>query len=329
MRQAKNNDFLDELQELALGSRLKRLSDRMMSDAAAVYKQLGFDLQPKWFTLLALLYRKKEVSVVQAAQYLGLSQPAISQFASQLVKKGIISSNASSEDARRRFLTLTPKGTRLTKEMQPLWQAVESAAQELCREAENDFYNSIKKCEAALNRKSLLERSLAFYHAQTTEIEFIDYRPALRHYFKEINEQWITKMFTLEAGDRSTLDHPEAQIINRGGRIWFAKHKTLGIIGTCALLKKDGNNFELTKMGVMENARGLKVGERLLKHILQEVDFMKLDTLFLLTNKLCEAAIHLYEKNGFVHSKEIMTTYGSLYKRCNVAMLYVNAARDK
>lgn len=323
MKQTENNDFLDELQELALGSRLKRLSDRMMSDASAVYKELGFDLQPKWFTLLALLHRKKEITVVQAAQHLGLSQPAISQFSSQLVNRGIISSETSSEDARRRVLKLTSKGSKLTQEMQPLWQAVESAAKELCHEAENDFYTSIKKCEEALNRKSLLERSLAFYHAQTDELEFLEYSPALRHHFKEINEQWITRMFTLEAGDRSTLDHPDEKIINRGGKIWFAKHKTLGIVGTGALLKKDANNFELTKMGVLENARGLKVGERLLQHMLQETKSMKIDMLFLLTNKLCEAAIHLYEKNGFVHDEKIMDAYGSLYERCNVAMLYI------
>ena len=47
------------------------------------------------------------------------------------------------------------------------------------------------------------------------------------------------------------------------------------------------------------------------------------NTLFLLTNKDCEAAIHLYEKNGFTHCADIMDKYGSAYERCNVAMRYI------
>ena len=68
------SDYFDELGEVALGSRLKRLSDRVMQDASRTYKYTGFDMQPKWFTLMSLLADKKQVSVNQAAQYLGLSQ---------------------------------------------------------------------------------------------------------------------------------------------------------------------------------------------------------------------------------------------------------------
>jgi DNA-binding MarR family transcriptional regulator len=157
------SDFLDDLAELALGSRLKRLSDRMMSDAAAVYRRLGHDVQPKWFTLLALLHSKREVSVVAAAEYLGLSQPAISQFSRQLVEKGYITSRPAPEDSRRRLLELTERGAQVIETMQPLWRAVEEAARDICLELDNDFYEAIRKCERALDRKTLLERSLELY----------------------------------------------------------------------------------------------------------------------------------------------------------------------
>ena len=38
------NDFLDELGELALASRLKRLSERMMLEASGVYAHFGLDV---------------------------------------------------------------------------------------------------------------------------------------------------------------------------------------------------------------------------------------------------------------------------------------------
>lgn len=130
-------------------------------------------------------------------------------------------------------------------------------------------------------------------------------------------------MFVLEPVDEDVISRPKEFIIDRGGYIWFAQHPTLGIVGTCALAKKSDGVFELTKMGVVSNVRGLKVGERLLQHVLTEAPSIAFNTLFLLTNKDCEAAIHLYEKNGFTHCADIMDKYGSAYERCNVAMRYI------
>jgi N-acetylglutamate synthase-like GNAT family acetyltransferase len=94
------------------------------------------------------------------------------------------------------------------------------------------------------------------------------------------------------------------------------------VVGACALAKKSEGVFELTKMGVVSTVRGLKVGEQLLQYVLTLAPSFAHNTLFLLTNKRCQAAIHLYLKNGFEHCKETMNKYGSAYERCNVAMRY-------
>jgi GNAT superfamily N-acetyltransferase len=88
-------------------------------------------------------------------------------------------------------------------------------------------------------------------------------------------------------------------------------------------LQKTGPGaFELTKMGVRETARGLKVGEFLLEAIIARAQGMGATKLYLLTNHICEAAIHLYAKHGFVHDAGVMAEYGARYERCDVAMLY-------
>jgi N-acetylglutamate synthase-like GNAT family acetyltransferase len=66
----------------------------------------------------------------------------------------------------------------------------------------------------------------------------------------------------------------------------------------------------------------------LLQHVLNEARSLGIKKLFLLTNSKCEAAIHLYNKNGFVHDKTIMQDYGQDYARCNVAMLYRGLISD-
>jgi GNAT superfamily N-acetyltransferase len=142
--------------------------------------------------------------------------------------------------------------------------------------------------------------------------------------FHEINAQWIQTMFSLEETDRKVLENPQCMIIDKGGDILFVAVEGLGIVGTCALMpSKDLGAVELTKMGVLDSARGLKAGEFLLAAILDRAREMRVEDLFLLTNTKCEAAIHLYEKLGFVHDEGIMATYGGGYQRCDVAMRFV------
>lgn len=154
-------------------------------------------------------------------------------------------------------------------------------------------------------------------------LEFLDYTAALAPHFERINKIWIEDMFHLEEIDSQVLQHPQQYIINKGGYVFFVRHSTLGVVGTCALLNSGQGNYELTKMGVLPGVRGLKIGEQLLQFVIQRALLIPVNTLYLLTNIKCEAAIHLYEKNGFEHDGKIMQQYGKNYQRCNVAMRYV------
>ena len=153
-----------------------------------------------------------------------------------------------------------------------------------------------------------------------SDVEIVDYRDELQPYFYSINAEWISNMFTMEDIDKEVLLNPHKYILSNGGYIWFAKHPELGFVGACALRKTGEGEFELTKMGVLEKARGLKVGEKLLRHVIDFVKESKIPVCYLLTNARCEAAIHLYLKNGFEHDLEIKQRFGGQYDRCNVAM---------
>ncbi|GGW91231.1 GNAT family N-acetyltransferase [Alteromonas halophila] len=159
----------------------------------------------------------------------------------------------------------------------------------------------------------------------TASLQILDFESGLAADFDRINREWITGMFFLEEVDEQVISDPETHIIAPGGHIWFAQLPGKGIVGTCALAKKADGVFELTKMGVSASARGHKVGEALLQHVLAQAPSIATRQLFLLTNSRCEAAIHLYEKNGFVHDADVLATYGHGYQRCDVAMRYAVA----
>ncbi len=154
----------------------------------------------------------------------------------------------------------------------------------------------------------------------STDLKLIPYRPELGKTFQVITEQWISAMFLMESSDKQLLANPQSAIVDIGGYIWFVEHPTRGVIGTAAIIPRRDGDFELTKMGVLEDFRDLGAGAFLLQAVLKEVQRLEVANLFLLTNSKCEAAIHLYRKHGFQDDAEIMDTYAKSYARCNVAM---------
>jgi len=160
----KKEDYFKELGEVALGSRLKRLSDKMMGDAARIYKFTGHDMRPRWFTLMSLLHSRKQVSVVEAADLLGLTQPCISQFSREMDTEGLLQFTSDPDDLRRKIMSLSKKGIKQYNKMQPVRKAVRQSAIELCTEAEQNFYQALEKFEKAFERKSLYTRSIEKFH---------------------------------------------------------------------------------------------------------------------------------------------------------------------
>ena len=149
-----------------------------------------------------------------------------------------------------------------------------------------------------------------------------EFDDALAPHFAAINTEWLEAMYRVEAVDRDVLDNPRARIVDPGGAILFVEAEGLGIVGTCALQRTGAGQYELTKMGVLERARGLGVGAFLLDAIVARAARMEAKTLYLLSNRKSASAIRLYERAGFVHDAEIMAAYGARYERCDVAMQY-------
>lgn len=154
-------------------------------------------------------------------------------------------------------------------------------------------------------------------------IELVNWRPSLARAFHDINIAWIEAMFSVEDHDREVLENPQRFIVDRGGHVLFAQIPQLGIVGACALMPTDDGAVELTKMGVLESARGKGVGEFLLAAAIERAHTLPQRPLFLLTNWRCASAIRLYERSGFVHDREIMARYGASYERSDVAMRYL------
>lgn len=147
------------------------------------------------------------------------------------------------------------------------------------------------------------------------KIKIIDFAEGLELPIKTLNYEWLEKYFKLEPTDILSLSNPKAEIIDKGGFIFYAKLNN-EIVGTASLLKKSNAIFEIGKMAVSEKAQGFKIGTLLLEHCINFAKQNKISTLILYSNTKLETAIHLYRKYGFL---EIELEKG-LYERADIKM---------
>jgi DNA-binding MarR family transcriptional regulator len=301
-----------------LGSRLKRLAERMQADAAEVARSLDLPVQPAQVSLLMTIRLHGPLTVGELAERLQLAQPTVTRALGAL--EAFVKVQRSTGDQRTKRLGLTKKGEALMVRIQTqLMPRIEPAAASLVQGLSGDFMQGLAQVEARLSEASLLSRIEA---AGPPSMWARDFSDDLAEAFYRINAEWIEDMFALEENDIALLSKPRELILDKGGVVLFAETPQLGVVGTCALMVSKDGWVELTKMGVLESARGLKVGEFLLAKTLERASSLGLDKIYLLTNKKCAPAIHLYEKRGFVHDAEIMRQFGARYARCDVAMSY-------
>ena len=151
---------------------------------------------------------------------------------------------------------------------------------------------------------------------ETNTIEIIPFSPDLKEPIKTLNLEWLHKYFKVEPQDEIVLSNPQAEILDKGGMIFYARLNG-EIIGTASLLKIDEKAFELSKMAVSANHQGFGIGKKLMDHCLKVAKQHEIKQLILYSNKSLLSAIHLYEKYGF---KEIPLE-GQVYERANIKML--------
>lgn len=316
-------NLLNDRPFVFLGSRLKRLSDWFLTDAAKIHELCGFKISPSQSVLLAQIGEAGEISVTALSQILRQSQPAITKNLKTLESLRLINTEVLSKDNRVKLVTLSDEGVHVSSKIRArIWPGVETSVREILGKDAELFIKMLGNIEGELTRKSFETRFKEGIIMDENQINIIEYSHQFANDWYEINREWIEENFKLEPIDEFILKNPQNAILEKGGVILLAKHSTLGIVGTCALMPIDDEWWELTKLGVRSNLRGLKIGKKIFEATVQKGMDMGIKKLFLLTNAKQKAGISLYENSGWIHSKEIMEKFGHEYERCNVAMIY-------
>lgn len=309
-------DFYFQVGKLALGSRLRRLSEKVTEDAAKIYNLYEIPLDPRWFPVFYVLSHKKEASITEIAQIIGHSHPSVSQIVKEMKKKGLAISSKSAEDARVNTVRLSESGKQLIPKIEKQYLDVTQAVEDLLSEAQYDLWKAIEEVEFLLTNKNFFDRVREIRKIRERQsIEIIDYSPEFQDDFKRLNYEWINKYFQVEEADDRSLNHPDEKILQPGGHIYLAR-LTDEIVGTCALIKINNDTYELAKMAVAEKERDKGIGWLLGQAAISKARDLGAKKVYLESNTILEPAMRLYQKLGF---KKIVGQ-DSAYERCNIQM---------
>lgn len=310
-------DFIQHLGPAALGSRLRRLSEQLTSDATAVYAQYGLNFQPRWFPVFYLVAHQPNLSSNEVAERIGHTHASVSQIVKELVRHGLLSMTPDAHDQRRRRLALTPQGQALLPQLRTQTDDVRRSMETLLADVAPNLWPALEALEQQLRQQPLHHRvAAARQQRESQPVQLRDFVPADQPVFRQLNEEWIAHYFTLEPADLKALDHPEEYILAPGGCILLAEYENQ-VVGTCALIKMDEHTYELAKMAVTPAVQGQKIGLLLGQAAIQRARDLGAQRVYLESNSRLTTALNLYRKLGF---QPLPHTVPSPYARADVQM---------
>ena len=320
--------FFDRAGPMAIGTRLRLLSERLARDAAQVYRHYGLDFEPRWFPVLYALMENDGQSVSELTASTGQSQVSVSQIIKAMAAHGLVQLRPSSADGRKTVVRLTVSARARLPALRQQIDDVGTVMDQVLGATSHNLWLALNQFEAQLDEKGFFERvrdleltldeeapeKPAPEEALPGKIVIVPYRHDHKTAFRDINVEWIEANFTLEPEDLHQLGHPE-HILDDGGAILIALRDGEPV-GTTALVRLEAGRFELAKMAVVPAARGLGIGKILGEAAIAEARRRRAKELYLESNRALIAAIKLYFKLGFVE----VDRGPSPYARCNIQM---------
>lgn len=153
-------DIVKALGLLCLGTRMKRIGERLQSQTQAIVDAVAPDISAGQYPLFGAVDRLGPLTVGELAAALGISQPGTTRMVNQLVALGYLQVAPGAEDQRRKVVDLSARGRALVDISKlETWPKVESAVADLCRGLEGPLLQQLAAIEDGLEAESLSSRS--------------------------------------------------------------------------------------------------------------------------------------------------------------------------
>lgn len=156
------DDVIRRLGYLALGTRLKRLGERLQADTQRILDERALAIQTAQFPFLVAIDLLGPSTVGDLADAIGVSQPGATRTLGALAASGYVAITTASDDQWRRLVALTAKGAQLVEiGKRELWPLIDAAVRDLCTRRAAPLLDQLTAIEDELGAASLDHRVAA------------------------------------------------------------------------------------------------------------------------------------------------------------------------
>ncbi len=144
---------------LTLGTRMKRIGERLQADTQRIMDDLGASLQASQYPFLAAIDRLGPLTVGELADAIGITQPGATRTVAQLVELGVLESEQAPDDQRRRIVSLSKEGRHLVANAKrDVWPRIRDAVADLCGDLDGPLLEQLAAIEDGLSAQPLQRR---------------------------------------------------------------------------------------------------------------------------------------------------------------------------
>lgn len=144
---------------LTLGSRMKRIGERLQAATQEIMGEMGVTLQPGQYPFVAALDRSGPLTVGALAEAVGITQPGVTRVVAQLAALDLVTIRHARKDRRQRIVSLTQKGRRVVEHGKAeVWPRIEGAVADLCASLSGPLLDQLAAIEDGLAEKPLRRR---------------------------------------------------------------------------------------------------------------------------------------------------------------------------
>lgn len=149
-------DYIRKLGPVVLDHRFRRMTETLLRSAEQIYEARGLPLRARWASTYQLLLAEGPLAVGEIADRLRLTHPGVIGITDEMIVAEIVSAVRDPDDARRRILSLTSRGRRMSAELFSVWTELGNAQRRRFAAFGCDIMTVLEQVE-----DGLIERDLA------------------------------------------------------------------------------------------------------------------------------------------------------------------------
>ena len=295
-------NFYKRVGELILGTRLKRISDKLLNDVSNIYKKLNIPFEVSWFPIFYLLNENRKLSVTEIANELEITHSAVSQMITILDKRGLVKFIDDKNDKRRRFICFTEEGKELMSTLPPIWEAMQHSMQDIFSEGINSTHilSALDEIEDSLERESLTSRVVKeVEQEELSDVMIVDYDDSYYDCYKNFVLEWLIDKNDIDMQGVDYINNPHRAVNEQNTTILVAKENN-DCAGVIVYRRTEKNEIKIIFFVIHEKRERKQVGKKLLNEMLNRTHKKNIDRISITLSRASSELIKILKDAGFI-----------------------------